>query len=136
MSTPISSNTINSRSNLSIDIETPWKELINSFVLGFFTNDNVAKDVKGYSATSEIDLGNNAMVRIITSTGFVGNAMFQQNPELSFIIDSDLFFLIKKSLNELDSSLNYLHDYSGRLIHALITEKLHNAMEPEKHERI
>jgi len=120
------------RSKLNITAETPWTELINPFALGFLSNNDIAVDVKGYSATSEIDLGKNAIVRIITSTGFVGNILYPQNNEISFIIDSDFFFNSKKRLDELDDSLDYLHEHAGRLIRCIITEKLHNAMEPEK----
>jgi len=120
------------RSVLNIGAETPWTELINKFALGFLSNNDIATDVKAYSATSEIDLGENALARIITSTGFVGEILNQQNNEVSFIIDSDLFFNLKKNLDELDKSLEYLHEHAGRLIRSIITEKLHNAMEPEK----
>ena len=120
------------RSKLNIGAETPWTELISQFALGFLSNNDIAADVKGYSATSEIDLGKNALARIITSTGFVGNMVNPQNGELSFIVDSDLFFNSKKNLNELDISLEYLHEHANRLIRSIITDKLHNAMEPEK----
>ena len=120
------------RSVQGFDIETPWTELIMPFALGFLSNSDVAADVKGYSATSEVDLGNNAMARIITSTGFVGNVMFQPDSELSFIVDSDLFFNVKKDLDELDDSLDFLHEHAGKLIRNIITDKLHQAMGPEE----
>ena len=80
------------RSVLGLDAGEPWSQFIRSFALGFLSNNEIAAEVKGYSATSEIDLGNNAVARINTATGYVGNAVFQQNPEMSFIIDSDLFY--------------------------------------------
>jgi uncharacterized protein (TIGR04255 family) len=121
-----------SRSTLNIDQKTPWGELINPFVLGFLSNNDIYDDIKGYSATYEIDLGNNAMARIITSIGFVGSAMYQQNSELSFIVDSDLFFHSKKDLDEIDISLNSLHKHANRIIRSIITERLHQAMEPQE----
>jgi len=39
-------------------------------------------------------------------------------------------FFMRKSIDELDESLNYLHNVSTKLIRAIITEKLHNAMKP------
>jgi len=119
------------RSALNIEPEVPWTELINSFALGFLSNDEICAEVKGYSATSDIDLGNNAMARIITSTGFVGNVLFEDNQEISFIVDSDMFFNSKKNLDELENSLEYLHEHAGKLIRNIITDKLHFAMEPE-----
>jgi len=120
------------RSILGISMETPWTEFINSFALGFLSNNDISAEIKGYSATSDVDLGNNAMARIITSTGFVGNIMFQQNPELSFIVDSDLFFTSKKNLDEVEASLNHLHAHANRIIRSIITDRLHQAMEPEE----
>jgi len=120
-----------SPSNLGVSTETPWTDFINPFALGFLSNDKISAYVKGHIATSEIDLDNNAIARIVTSTGFVGNVMFQQNPELSFIVDSDLFFNSKKDLDNIDDSLNYLNDYANRIIRSIITENLHKLMEPE-----
>jgi len=120
------------RSALKIDTKTYWTELISPFALGFLSNKDISEEITGYSATSDIDLGNDAMARIITSTGFVGDILFQKNPELSFIVDSDLYFKSKKEINDLDKSLESLHEYSGRLIRNIITEKLHQAMEPEE----
>ena len=120
------------RSSLNFDINTSWTDLITPFALGFLSNSQIAVDVKGYSATSDVDLGNDAVARIVTSTGFVGNAVFQQNPELSFIVDSDLFYNSRKPLSELDSSLDYLNEYAGRIIRSIISEKLHQQMEPQE----
>lgn len=121
-----------SRSALGIDITTPWTELLQPFALGFLSNNDIADEILGHSATSEINIGNNAVARVVTSTGFVGDIIYQKNPELSFIIDSDLSFNVRKNLDELDAALEYLHEYSSRLIHSIITEKLHHAMEPKE----
>lgn len=120
------------RSYLNSEMIPPWAELINPFALGILSNPDIEPEIKGYYAISEIDLDQGAMARIITSTGFVGNAMEQQDSELSFIVDSDLFFHAKKQLDELGDSLNYLHEYAGRIIRNIITDKLHKAMGPEE----
>ena len=120
------------RSTLNIDMNTSWTELISPFALGFLSNKDLAEEVKGYTATSDIKLGNDVMARVITSTGFIGNIIFQQNPELSFIIDSDLYYSSKKSFDELDDSLINLNDHAYRLVRNMITDKLHEVMEPEE----
>jgi len=118
------------RSALNLDANMPWTELIKPFALGFLSSE-IAVEVKGYSSTSDINLGNGAMARVVASMGFVGNAVFQQNPELSFIVDSDFFYDSKKAISELEVSLDNLHNHANNLIRSIITEKLHEAMEPE-----
>ena len=118
------------RSALNLNVDTPWAELIKPFALGFLSSE-IAGEVKGYSSTSDIDLGNGAIARVVTSMGFVGNTVFQQNPELSFIVDSDFFYDSKKEIGEFDVSLDNLHNNANDLIRSIITDKLHEAMGPE-----
>jgi hypothetical protein len=47
----------------------------------------------------------------------------------SLIVDSDLYML-RKDVSELNESLDYLHKNSTKLIRSIITDKLHEAMEP------
>ena len=62
--------------------------------------------------------------------GFVGSLPVS-DPEPSFIVDSDMFFM-KKEISELNESLDYLHNNSKKLIRAIIKDRLHQAMDPKK----
>jgi uncharacterized protein (TIGR04255 family) len=126
------------RSLLDLDA-VDWRELIEPFALGFMSSTEYAKNIIGYQATTEIDIGNNAIARIVTSTGYIANVIPQnslintalmQNPELAFIVDNDFFFNTKKQNDELNDSLEKLHKNSSVLIRSVITDKLHQAMEP------
>jgi len=110
---------------------TDWTELIEPFVLGFMSNAEIKKDVRNQSSFVELNIGNGAIAQINIGKGFVGdifNPSTASNEE-SFIVDSDMYMTHKK-IDELHDSLNYLHDHSTRLIRAIITPKLHEAMEP------
>jgi len=121
------------RSQLLMDESTPWKDLIEPFALGFLLNDSFAsEEVISYVSTTEVKVGKDALARINTSTGYMETEMRQPKPELSFIIDSDLFFGVRKRLDEIYEALPYLNQWARKLIQSIITEKLHNAMEPEK----
>lgn len=121
------------RSKLGLD-SSPWNELIQPFALGLLSDVDVMNDIRGFSSITEINIGDDAIARINASLGFVGdsNQLASENiPELSFIVDTDLF-CGKRKIEETDSALSLLHSVSYKLIRALITEKLHEAMEPEK----
>lgn len=121
---------IRSKLNLG-DID--WSELMQPYVLGFLSNPSLKGEVKSQSSIVEIDIGKKAMVQIKTTLGFVNlkGSFPGNNSELSFIVDSDMFFM-KKEIRELDDSLEHLHNNSTKLIRSIITNKLHQAMGPER----
>ena len=121
------------RSTLNL-ADVDWSELIQPFVLGFISNSEIKDKVRYQNMSVELDIGNGAWVQVNTSknsTGDVGFGFPSIIDEESFVIDFDIF-MMRKNIKELDSSLNYLHDYSTKLIRSIITPKLHNALEPNK----
>jgi len=121
------------KSRLRLD-DVDWSELIQPYALGFLSNPTIKNEVRSQNYMVEIDIGNNAIAKIKTVLGFVGsisNDIPATDPELSFIVDSDMFFM-KKEINELDESLDYLHKNSTKLIRAIIKNRLHQAMKPKK----
>ena len=121
------------RSKLGLE-STPWNELIQPFALGLLSDVDVMNDIRGFSSVTEINIGEDAIARINASLGFVGDNRLLASGnqlELSFIVDTDLF-CGKRKIEETDTSLTLLHSVSYKLIRALITDKLHDAMEPEK----
>ncbi|MDR3238226.1 MAG: TIGR04255 family protein [Spirochaetia bacterium] len=120
------------RSKLNLD-NIGWQELIQLSALGFLSNDNIKDNIKSFTSSTEFDAGNNLFARINTSLGYVNFGDIQaQLPEreLSFIVDSDIFaFKMKKE--ELTSRFENLHKVSTNIMRSVITDTLHNAMEPE-----
>lgn len=117
-------------------IATPWKDLIKPFALGFLSNNDVMTEVRAYNCITELDIGENALARINTMLGYPREKVIQaelRDQELSFILDSDMFFG-KRNTGQIWDSLEYLHDSSSKLLRAIITDKLHEAMEPIPYE--
>jgi uncharacterized protein (TIGR04255 family) len=121
------------RSSLNLD-EVDWSELIKPFALGFMSNTKIQSEIISQNTVVEIDMGNGAIAQINTLKGIPLDVDQEVVPipgtEESFIVDSDMYML-RKNIEELESSLEYLHDYSTKLIRSIITNKLHEAMEPE-----
>jgi uncharacterized protein (TIGR04255 family) len=119
------------RSQLELD-GIPWEELIHSSLLGLVQNPYFNKKVMIQSMFSELDIGKGAIAQVNVMKGLTdifNITIPKKNDEELFIVDSDLFMLNKK-IDELYDSLEYLHTYSTKLLRAIITEKLHYAMEP------
>jgi uncharacterized protein (TIGR04255 family) len=55
----------------------------------------------------------------------------QQDKEVKFIFDQDLYMPGQLQLNMAVGALQTLHHQAGSLFRGAITEKLHEAMEPE-----
>ena len=52
------------------------------------------------------------------------------NAEKVFIVDSDFIHPLTVALEEYEEITEYLHDNSGKFIRSVITDTLHEAMEP------
>jgi len=114
------------RSKINLE-NCEWTELLKPHFIGLLSTE-VAQDVKYCENIYEISLDDSgSMVRIATS--FVQNA---QTKEQCYMVDSDFYFPSRLKTDELIHKLEFLHDNSTWLIQWIITEKLHNAMEPKK----
>ena len=82
---------------------------------------------------TKLDIGNDAIANINISRGdfFIEEPGLLIDSKDSIIFDYDMYF-IKKRIQELDICLNYLHGYSTKLLRSIITNKLHEAMDPIK----
>jgi hypothetical protein len=96
--------------------------------LCFLSDENVKDEVISYSSMSEIKLTDNINAHIITTLGYVTGK--EQNKEPAFIVDTDLYFG-KIEIANAEKALAELHNYSTKIIRAIIKEKLCNAMEPQ-----
>lgn len=114
------------RSKVGLQVE-PWNNLIQPYLLGLLASD-VKNEIKSNESLNEILLNDSeSIVRIATS--FVQNA---QTSELCYMVDSDFYTPKRVSLDNATSKLEFLHDRASRLIRWIITDKLHNALEPRE----
>jgi uncharacterized protein (TIGR04255 family) len=125
------------RFNLSkLNLENvEWSDLLQSFILGWLANQEIRNDVRKQNSFVELDIGNEAIAQINITKGLVVDfkssfPVFDDDGK-SLIVDSDLYML-RKDVGELYESLDYLHKNSTNLIRAIITDKLHKAMEPDE----
>ncbi|HEX9385890.1 MAG TPA: hypothetical protein VF918_06185, partial [Anaerolineales bacterium] len=97
------------------------------YVLGMLSTDIVGKNIEGYESKNEIKLEDEtSVVRIITSL-----IQDVETGEICFLIDSDFFTTTKTQVDEVVNKLDYFNMRGSRLIQWCITEKLHEAMEPQ-----
>ncbi len=114
------------RSKLGLD-NASWNELLQPYVLGMLSTDIVGKNIEGYESKNEIKLEDEtSVVRIITSL-----IQDVETGEICFLIDSDFFTTTKTQVDEVVNKLDYFNMRGSRLIQWCITEKLHEAMEPQ-----
>lgn len=114
------------RSKLGLD-DCKWTELLNPAFIGLLAT-AIAPNVKHSENIYEISLKDKkSTVRIVTS--FVQNA---QSKEQCYMIDSDFYLPSRVKLEDVSQVLDAFHITANGLIQWIITEKLHNAMGPEK----
>jgi uncharacterized protein (TIGR04255 family) len=108
-----------------------WQELIEPVALGFLGSQDIKNDIKVCNSVTEFNVGNDTFARISTNLGYVNKPDEKSTPELSFILDTDIF-AFKTKKEELESKLNYIHGISTKIIRSVIKDRLHEAMEPEE----
>jgi len=113
------------RSALELN-DANWTELLKPYFLGLLSTE-IGNEVQNCENVYEVKLrDNDSIVRIATS--FVQNA---KSKEQCYMVDNDFHCPKKLKTDDLGGKLDFLHERSTRLIQWIITEKLHNAMEPE-----
>lgn len=104
---------------------TPWHRLLSSNILGFCSLDD-SQDVQGYKSTSDIlfpQLGCKARVT---------SALARQNQDvknLSFILDTDLYFDKQIEIKLIKNNLDILHKTSRNILEFSIRDELRSCME-------
>jgi len=113
------------RSDLGLN-NVNWNELLQPYILGMLATQDVGSSIEGFESMHEIKLEDgNSTVRIIT------RLVESDNGEVCFLIDSDFFITKRTKIDDAISKLDYFNTRGSRLIQWCITERLHNAMEPE-----
>lgn len=104
-----------------------WNELLRPYILGILATEDVGKNIEGYESKNEIKLEDGiSNVRIITRL-----VEASDTAETCFVIDSDFFIAARTATEKAINILDYFNTRGSRLIQWCITERLHNAMEPE-----
>ena len=112
------------RSELGLEA-LPWKELLASHITGALGS-SVQSDVMNLDSRCDIQLAEGkGLLRLRTKleepTSEDGSV---------FVIDSDFFSVGRTERSELSDQLDFLHARADRLFRWCITDRLHEAMEP------
>lgn len=105
-----------------------WSELLKPYILGMLASPDIGNHVLSFENRHDIRLSDReeSVVRIIT--GFV---VPENNSEMCYMIDSDFHTTNKINLESALDKLDFFNVRGSRLFQWSITQRLHNAMEPQ-----
>lgn len=123
---------LNFFSRKALDLEgTPFRELFASCYLGPLAEEDVLDaSVARSSVDAEVSIRGGCRVKIHAGPGLV-KKNGQQDSEVKFIFDQDLFMPGKVPVNLSAGALSTLHSQAHSIFRGAITELLHNTLEPE-----
>ncbi len=114
------------RSTLMVENQA-WDQLLQPYISGILSLENIAPNVKDFESRYEIGLSDSeSTVRIITK--FVQAA---DDAETYYVIDSDFYTTSKTKIESAMDKLDYFNVRSSRLIQWCISDVLRAAMQPE-----
>ena len=119
-----------SRSQLGLE-GVPYRQLIAPCYLGPLAEEEVQEaSASRCSVDAEMALRGGCRVKLHAGPGLVkrGN---QEDREIKFIFDQDLYMPGQLPLNLVAGALQTLHGQADSIFRGAITDKLHEAMEPE-----
>lgn len=131
---------INAFSRKALDLEgVPFRELFQPAYLGPMAEEDVREE--GFSMASqdyELALAGGCRVKIHAGTGMLQRKLVEKNQvkviqdnELRFFLDNDVFMPGKLPVAQCAPALQTVHIQADRLFAGAITDRLHEAMEPE-----
>ncbi len=120
---------VNAVSRKSLDLEgTPFRELISGCWLGILTEEDMAESAASRcTVDTEFALRGGCRAKIHAGPGLL-KRNGQQDPEVRFIFDQDLYMPGKLELNLAAGALQTLHSQSWSIFRGAITDTLHEAM--------
>ena len=120
-----------SRAQLEL-ADVPFRELISPCYLGPLAEEDV-NEAASTRCSIDCDLGlrGGCRVKIHAGPGMV-KRNGQEDKEVKFIFDQDLYMPGQLQLNLAVGALQTLHAQADSIFRGAITEKLHKAMEPEE----
>lgn len=110
--------------------DTPFRELFRPCYLGILSDESVSETVATRSTTdAELALRGGCRAKIHAGPGMV-KKNGQNDREVKFIFDQDLYMPGKIAVNLSAASLQTLHAQAFSIFRGAITDTLHNALEP------
>lgn len=122
---------INFFSRRALDLaDAPFSDLIQPQYLGLLADDEVAEShASRCSMDAEVAIRGGCRVKIHSGPGLI-KENGQQDNEVKFIFDQDLFMMGNVPVKYSAGALETLHTQAYSLFRGAITDTLHDAMEP------
>lgn len=119
-----------SRNQLGLE-GTPFSELIQPCYLGLLSQEDVAESAVSRSTVDyEAAIRGGCRVKLHAGPGKIKRGV-KEDPEIKFIFDQDLYMNGPVQHNLVPGALQTLHSQADSIFRGAITQKLHEAMEPE-----
>lgn len=120
-----------SRNTLGLS-EEPFRELLAPKYLGILADEEILQSAASKSTVdAEFNIRGGCRVKIQAGPGMV-KQQGQQDNEVKFIFDQDLYMPGKVAVNLSTGALETLHSQAFAIFRDAITDQLHDAMEPEE----
>jgi len=120
-----------SRNDLGLQGE-PFRELISEKYLGILADEDISEGIVGKcSVDVELNIHGGCKAKIHAGPGMV-NKNGKQDPEVKFVFDQDLYMPGNIQVNLSAGALQTLHSQAFPIFRDAITDRLHEAMEPEE----
>ncbi len=126
---------INAFSRKSLDLEgVPFRELFQPCYLGVLAEDDVQETATTRSSMDlEMQLRGGARVKLHAGPGMVKRPGMENDKEVRFILDNDLFMSGNIPVNLSAGAMQTLHQQADSLFLGAITERLRDALEPAEY---
>lgn len=123
---------INAFSRKALDLEdVPFKELLQPCYLGVLAEDDVQETATSRNSMDlEMQLRGGARIKLHAGPGMVKRAGQENDKEVRFILDNDLFMSGNIPVNLSAGAMQTLHQQADSIFLGAITERLKDAMEP------
>lgn len=109
---------------------TPWRELIAPQYLGILADEEIQETAATRcSVDTELAIRGGCRAKIHAGPGLV-NRNGQQDPEVKFIFDQDLYMAGNIAVNLSAGALQTLHGQAYSIFRGAITDAMHDAMDP------
>ena len=124
---------LNFISRKKLDLEgTPFSELLSPCYLGLLAEEDVQETATNRcSVDTEMSIRGGCRVKIHAGPGMI-KLGGQNDPEIKFIFDQDLYMPGKLPVNLSAGALQTLHSQAFSIFRGAITDKLHDALDPEE----
>ena len=119
-----------SRKALELD-GTPFRDLIQPQYLGLLSDEQVQESIgTRFTVDAELAIRGGCRAKIHAGPGQV-KRNGQDDNEVKFIFDQDLYMMGKVAINLSAGALQTLHTQADSIFRGAITDTLHDAMEPD-----